>query len=387
MIEKTKTKLISKLEIAINIAFHFPGYNGEDFHSKLQYGLGRLNENNFQILNSLILWFTPTFDWDEFRGDSDLREEIYELLIDFQKQLNSEKTGNPAKKNMDSGLGVELKGLTKKEIFAEIQLIIEEGKLNVAFKLAKIHKISEKELTKPWENLIKNTVVFVDIKTKIHNLHDLFAATDITYFNRDMKFISPKIGCLKNLRKLSLSNNKLTKLPKEIGNLTNLVSLDLGGNKLKTLPKEIANLTNLTYFNFSNNNFTKFPQEIINFTELEHLYLYENQISKLPEDFGKLTELRKLMLKNNKFSVLPSSFKNLININDLYLENNLFDSVPESLKYLKKLKSLRLGHNNIKKIPKFLEDLSRLNRLHVDRGVFTAEQEIRFKRPPQEYGF
>ncbi len=397
MKNKTRKELIKKLNLALdeleacpqNSSEHY--FCVEDFQDKLGYSAKRIEENDDSVLKSLIAWFTPTFDWDTFVDDADLGFSIFNLLIELRRetqqntQLGHQET--TVSKSTVRWIDVNLKSNNQTGIFNEIQEIICQGRISDALYLGKKHNISEEELTKPWKKLIDKTVVFVDIKTKINNLRDLFAATEITYFNQGMKSISPLIGCLTNLKSLGLSNNNLTKIPKEIGHLTNLKTLNLGGNKLKSLPKEIGNLTNLTFFNFSGNNFTRFPKVVLNFTELENLYLYENQISKLPEDFGKLTELRKLLLKNNQFSTLPKSFKNLINIKQLHLDHNLFEEVPESLAYLKKLQTLFFGNNNFTVIPKFLEDLPRLDTLFVDSGLFTAEQEIRFKLPPMEYNF
>jgi len=73
---------------------------------------------------------------------------------------------------------------------------------------------------------------------------------------------------LLNTKKLELSINKLSELPKEIGNLTNLQSLKLDFNELSELPKEISNLTNL-----------------------QELDLSINELSELPKEIGKLTNL------------------------------------------------------------------------------------------------
>jgi len=73
--------------------------------------------------------------------------------------------------------------------------------------------------------------------------------------------IPPEIGNLTNLRKLDLSNSRLSTnglsgvIPKEIGNLGNLFDLYLQNNQINgAIPPELGNLTNLFTLEIYNNN-------------------------------------------------------------------------------------------------------------------------------------
>jgi Leucine-rich repeat (LRR) protein len=57
-----------------------------------------------------------------------------------------------------------------------------------------------------------------------------------------LTYLSPEIGQLVNLRRLSLSHNQLTFLPPEIGQLSNLNELSLSYNQFTSFPLEIVQL-------------------------------------------------------------------------------------------------------------------------------------------------
>ena len=65
---------------------------------------------------------------------------------------------------------------------------------------------------------------------------------------------------LKNLKKLTLSSNKIESLPAEIGQLESLEKLDLSKNKLTELPPKIQQLKKLKHLNLKKNNIS--PEEI-----------------------------------------------------------------------------------------------------------------------------
>ena len=85
----------------------------------------------------------------------------------------------------------------------------------------------------------------------------------------------------KDIKKINLSYNKLTKLPVEIGQLTQLTTLHLSNNKLTHLPVEIGQLTQLTTLNLSNNKLTHLPVEIGQLIQLTTLHLSDNMIENL----------------------------------------------------------------------------------------------------------
>jgi Leucine-rich repeat (LRR) protein len=75
--------------------------------------------------------------------------------------------------------------------------------------------------------------------------------------------IQSQIGQLKNLKVLRASNNQMTGVPAEVGQLQNLQILDLSNNQLTGLPNELANLKNLKTLNLSGNNYSAQDLEVI----------------------------------------------------------------------------------------------------------------------------
>ncbi len=116
--------------------------------------------------------------------------------------------------------------------------------------------------------------------------------------------VSEKINtCLKgNCKKLDLSSNKLTDLPKGIGKLQNLIILDLSHNQLTKLSRDIGKLQNLEVLSLNHNQLIKLPKRIGQLQNLEVLSLSYNRLTRLPKKIGQLQKLQTLDLKENNFS-------------------------------------------------------------------------------------
>ncbi|MED6270687.1 hypothetical protein CHARACLAT_012983 [Characodon lateralis] len=85
-------------------------------------------------------------------------------------------------------------------------------------------------------------------------------------------------------KKLVLTNNQLTTLPRGIGHLTNLTHLGLGENLLQQLPEEIGTLENL-----------------------EELYLNDNpNLHSLPFELALCSKLCIMSIENCPLTHLPT---------------------------------------------------------------------------------
>jgi len=87
-IKKTQIKniLIQDLKQAEQIASQFTGgYSGsfssaETFHKTLSETISRFENGDESAIDELWIWFAPTSHWDDFVGDSNLGNRIFEHL-------------------------------------------------------------------------------------------------------------------------------------------------------------------------------------------------------------------------------------------------------------------------------------------------------------------
>lgn len=136
---------------------------------------------------------------------------------------------------------------------------------------------------------------------------------------------------LKNIKNLSLPNNKIKVIPNEIKNLVHLKKLDFSKNKIVVFSKELCELKNLEDLQLNENNIEFLPVEIENLSNLDFLYLSSNKIKILPKQFWSLTKLSYLYLNANPLISIPCDIKNLTN-----LQKFLVDS--ESLRFFPPIK-------------------------------------------------
>ncbi|XP_052171890.1 probably inactive leucine-rich repeat receptor-like protein kinase IMK2 [Diospyros lotus] len=183
--------------------------------------------------------------------------------------------------------------------------------------------------------------------------------------------ISPKIGQLQALRKLSLHDNLLTgAVPYSLGLLPHLRGLYLFNNRLSgSIPPPIGNCPALQALDLSNNRLSgTIPPNLANSTRLYRLNLSFNSISgPIPASFTKSFSLSILALQHNNLSgSIPDSWE-AFQLQTLTLDHNMLSgSIPSSLGKMGSLEVLSLSHNQIDgAIPNELGNLSKLQLLDL----------------------
>uniref|UniRef100_A0A1I8JHB6 Non-specific serine/threonine protein kinase n=1 Tax=Macrostomum lignano TaxID=282301 RepID=A0A1I8JHB6_9PLAT len=146
------------------------------------------------------------------------------------------------------------------------------------------------------------------------------------------------------LNRLSLANNKLTRLPQGVFQfLSNLAHVELNGNRL-----------------------IEFPYELITCCRLEYLDVSDNDIVELREErlqwVGAVFTLRELLLSRNKLRSVPMRFlENLYGLERLMLNGNRIGELEPAPLQLKRLRCLSLASNYIRAVPdEFLGCLTNL---------------------------
>ncbi|MDR3299147.1 MAG: leucine-rich repeat domain-containing protein [Candidatus Accumulibacter sp.] len=130
-----------------------------------------------------------------------------------------------------------------------------------------------------------------------------------------VKSLSPKIGNLKNLRRLELHDNYFTEIPGEIGALKELRVLDLGGynSNLTAIPKEIGALQALEELDIECGTLL-LPPELWTLTRLKKLRLwwrYDAPVKYFPKEIAALTQLEDININGKGEIKIPQEFWSL----------------------------------------------------------------------------
>ncbi len=124
--------------------------------------------------------------------------------------------------------------------------------------------------------------------------------------------VLPNLLNLTSLNFLSLSHNNLSIFPLFILDLINLEQLFLGYNKINKIPSNIGKLKNLKRLSLQENKLLrKIPESIGEIKNLEFLGLRDNSIEDLPDSFGNLLKLKELTIARNKIKKIPQSLKDI----------------------------------------------------------------------------
>ncbi len=173
--------------------------------------------------------------------------------------------------------------------------------------------------------------------------------------------LSPSDCSVDTLRRLDLSGNLITRLPRRaLSPTTDLEQLDLSSNNLAIVDDGALHGLgdSLRVLNLANNALTSLPVSLFSQDHspvaLRELYLSNNSLSGLPSGLmSRLTHLAVLNLSRNAVSnawlnTRLSAFRRLTNLVALDLSHNRLTFLAEStLSGLKNLQVLNVAHNRI----------------------------------------
>ena len=110
---------------------------------------------------------------------------------------------------------------------------------------------------------------------------------------------------------LNLSRKELNEIPSEVFNLIYLERLDLYNN-IHFIPSGIASLLNLKKLYLSDNRLTTLPPEIGKLTKLEYISVIENPILTLPREIADLKNLKGIYVDDDEVLRTISHFKDWV---------------------------------------------------------------------------
>ncbi|CAJ2501172.1 Uu.00g040250.m01.CDS01 [Anthostomella pinea] len=192
---------------------------------------------------------------------------------------------------------------------------------------------------------------------------------DIKYANNEARKLPISIARAGRLTYLDVSNNRLEELEHaELSCLGGLLKLTLANNRLSRLPQDFGAFRSLRSLNMSSNFLDKFPSFLCRLESLVDIDVSFNSIASLPEDIGKFRSLEKFVMTNNRLSgSLPAAFSQLMNLRELDLKYNALTAI-DIMSELPKLEVLSADHNMISQ---FVGSFERVRSLKLNSNPIT----------------
>lgn len=200
-------------------------------------------------------------------------------------------------------------------------------------------------------------------------------ATYCTNATQQLEFVPIQLN--PEVKKIDLSNNKITNLHFALSFYDKLVQLDLSGNKINTLgSSNFEHQKVLLHLNLSSNVIEKLGKDSLKgLKALTVLDMSYNRLEKLTSiAFRELHSLVILKLSANRLMHLEDGvFKSTKHLEELFLEDNQFMVVPSSaLSDVLSLRHLSLSRNLIESIEEGeMPQLSQMSTLELDGNVMS----------------
>ena len=174
----------------------------------------------------------------------------------------------------------------------------------------------------------------------------------------------PSIHNMRKLRRLYLSNNRLTLLP-SIERLTNLQDLDFESNEVTSMPSMAKQHPFLTNLNVANNKLGHIDG-LIGCIGLEHLNASGNRLDDVPGEAMHLTGLKSLRMAGNFIRVLSPQLLVWDRLKTLDLSHNQLQALPPEIGNLSSLLNLNLSGNTLSSLPPEVVECKSLTRVDFE---------------------
>ncbi|KAK1261226.1 Disease resistance protein [Acorus gramineus] len=177
----------------------------------------------------------------------------------------------------------------------------------------------------------------------------------------------PKESMKESLRRVSLMNNEIEKLPPDrLMTNSKLLSFLLQGNPLRDIPEELfVGLRALRVLNLSSTCLKKLPLSLGSLGDLRALILAGcHYLEKLPH-LGELKKLLLLDVRNTRIRELSHSLRSLGDLRALFLGDCVYLEKLPHLGEFKKLAVLDLNGTDIRELPDGMEELCNLRQLNL----------------------
>ena len=186
----------------------------------------------------------------------------------------------------------------------------------------------------------------------------------LTLTNNRLDRIPKSIRRCKYLKELNLEGNQIRRIPRWITELDSLEEINLNYNQLKLRNSDVRRLSKAKQILIGGNGIERLPNNI-GLLQCEGMNLGKNKLHSLPKSFAKLKQLKSLIFYENEFEEIPEVLTGFSNLKHLDFYKNQITSIPDFVGDMENLQQLFLSFNKIKEIPDTLRNLKRLKYLYI----------------------
>lgn len=167
----------------------------------------------------------------------------------------------------------------------------------------------------------------------------------------------------RNLEKLDLSGNQLTRVPEGLSAFPKLRELYLNNNNI-TSTEGLDLMPVLDYLSMQNNPLLRVGEEVAKNTTITKLWFgaYGRTVEFHPS-IWEMTGLRKLRLMGVGLKEIPEAIGEMKYLHTFCVNDNHIEKIPASIKSLTFMEYLSFGNNNVSELPEGIEQMKGLNYL------------------------